>query len=103
MSRPKMDSEAFRGHWDQVKADNKAAEHAGLVMAARRGNRIQVVAPYKPGFPKAAREIAGRWRFRSRCWSFPASNAAQRSALTALIVRFHGADQLPDILQERAK
>lgn len=89
----------LRSHWDEVKADRLATEKAGLVEAFLSKGRMTVIAPFKEGFPSEARKIAGRWKTRSRRWIFPASNHAQRAALADLIVRFHGDEQLPDILR----
>lgn len=82
----------IRAYWEERKADNRAVEAAEVVEVRRVSSRYQVVAPYRAGFPKAARAMGARWRPRSRCWSFPAGSGV---ALVELIARFHGAEKVP--------
>jgi len=97
---PDTKDKDLRTHWKRVREDRVATASADQVEASIEGYRIQLVAPFREGFPAEARKIAGRWRERSYCWSFPASNAIQRKALADLIVKYHGEAQLPDLLRQ---
>lgn len=101
--RPDKGDKDLRAHWKQIREDRKAIASADQVEASIEGYRIQLVAPFREGFPADARKLAGRWRQRSYCWSFPASNATQRKALADLIVKYHGDAQLPDLLREKVE
>lgn len=89
--------QAFRRHWDGVKRDHRSTEDTGAIEAVRVGTRIQVVAPYSVGFPGDARHIGGKWRHRSRCWSFPASTTEEKHAISELLLKYHEPDMVPDI------
>lgn len=88
----------LRDHWNRVKEEHKATEGRGMVEAIRRGGRIQVVAPYRVGFPSDAREIRGKWRPRSRCWSFPGGTTEEKTNLSNLLLKYHEAEMVPNIL-----
>lgn len=43
----------------------------GVVGTRRIGTRVQVKVPYNKDFIVAAHHMKGRWRGRSKVWSFP--------------------------------
>lgn len=71
--------EALRQYWDERRAHTQAQTKAGRVVIRSEGHRLQVAAPFSKGFNIAAKDLGGRWRYRTKVWSFPWSN--RRSVL----------------------
>ena len=61
-------------YWTQKRRERTAAAQSGAVTVRYTRSRIQVLCPFHPGFSAGARAIGGRWRYRSKIWSFPAAN-----------------------------
>lgn len=61
------------------------------VYIRRSGRRIQVAAPYNVEFIKGAKQLHGRWRMRTRIWSFLRQDETR---LLSLIKHAYGPDAI---------
>jgi len=58
-------------HWSKVRSMRGVAVENKCILMKRAGTRLQVIAPYSDTFKAGAKELNGKWRQRSGCWSFP--------------------------------
>lgn len=70
----------------------------GIVIKFRAvGRRFQVESPYNQEFILAAHQMEGRWRRRSRVWSFPRASYLK---VTLAVCRIYGVES-QDIIRVR--
>lgn len=43
----------------------------GRIKVSRPASRVQVTAPYNEEFNRGARSLSGKWRHRTKVWTFP--------------------------------
>lgn len=75
---------SFKEYWGKIRWKNGETQ---IVRVKDVASRIQVAAPFNQEFVKGAKELGGRWRYRSGVWSFP---GYQRSKLNELLERVYG-------------
>lgn len=61
----------FAREWDKRRERAEEARVSRVILVRRAGRRLQLTVPYHEDFVVGARELSGRWRERSSCWSFP--------------------------------
>lgn len=61
----------YKLYWDRKREETAAIRKRGLVYIRLLGNHIHVICPYDAGFNREARVLCGRWRERSKVWTFP--------------------------------
>lgn len=81
----------FANYWDQKRADHARITQSGKVKIWQDGRRLHVIAPENPDFVKGARELAGRFRWRTKTWSF---DLQSRRLVLALVETIYGKGSL---------
>lgn len=81
----------FEKHWDGVRSRRIKQTNAGSVTVTEHGTRFHIVAPYHPEAARQWKELGGKWRPRSRCWSL---SGGQREAVVYILKSFYG-DAVP--------
>lgn len=61
----------YRKYWAKRNTYATRAKEQGVVLVRYVGSRMQVTAPYSEAFILEAHRLGGRWRTRSKVWSFP--------------------------------
>lgn len=82
-----MPRNALRDYWDRRRSALTTARVGGIVSIRVQGDRLQVSVPYREEFIPAAKDLGGRWRYRTGFWSFPWSN---RRSVLALVRTIYG-------------
>ncbi len=59
--------------WEAKREKFEKARNEGIVLIYVSKSRVSVVSPYSQKFVVAAREMSGRWRSRTKQWTFPIS------------------------------
>lgn len=77
--------------WEARRAEYDAIRRVGKVRLRGAGTRLHVIAPESSAFAVGARELGGRWRYRSQVWTFPGH---ARRLVVGLIERTYGAEAL---------
>lgn len=57
-------------YWREKRAAKAALTEQGKVLASMYQTRLHITSPFHPAFARGARELGGRWRPRSRVWTF---------------------------------
>lgn len=72
-------SDFWKDHWDRKRAKKAKVVDAGAVLVqyepTARGGRIHVSCEYSHEFVKRAKELSGKWRARTKVWSFDACSS----------------------------
>ena len=66
-----IQSSEYKIYWKERRKVQEAITSAGCAIVEWRQGRVHVSAPYRTEFIQAAHRLNGRWRPRSRVWSFP--------------------------------
>lgn len=88
--------------WERKQEARDLARELGHVLITRAQSRIQVISPYNDQFVLGAHALGGRWKERSRCWSFPAHTSAQIAELANLIWHVYGLEHVPEWMRKEA-
>lgn len=61
------------------------------LLATTKGGRIQITAPYSLQFLEKARLLGGKWKYRSRMWSF---HLLKKDILLPILCTIYGRDNI---------
>lgn len=65
------------GWFGEKHEEREKASVGGHVILTVAGSRLQVSAPYNEEWIREAKRLSGRYRYRSKRWSFPLTNEVQ--------------------------
>lgn len=71
MALSKLERPELRQYWKDRRAKDASEVAAGRVLIRSQNSRLQISAPYNSEFNRRGRELGGKWRQRTRVWSFP--------------------------------
>lgn len=57
-------------YWDNLRTKFETIRTNGIALIYVKRERVCVVSPYNERFTKRARELSGRWRYRTKQWTF---------------------------------
>lgn len=81
----------FTDKWTQQRERLRAFTEQGRVFVFWCNGRLHVAAPPTYEFERTAKEMAGRWRPKTRVWSFAAN---QKPAILRALWAFYGRSQV---------
>lgn len=81
----------WREHWAKRNAISEASTAAGEVTITSRRKRCQVHAPLNPEFVDGANALGGRWRPKTKVWTFSIRSI---HLVVELCVRVYGRDAI---------